>query len=57
MPPVHPTARLLDVDNYVDQVGEELVKTNCAHVVYEPGHGVEVIELGVRSGARGVLIG
>ena len=28
-----------------DQVGEELVKTNCALVVYEPGPDVEVIDL------------
>ena len=29
-----------------DQVGEELVKTTCALVVYEPGPEVEVIDLG-----------
>ena len=29
-----------------DQVGDELVKRNCALVVYEPGPGVEVIDLG-----------
>jgi vancomycin resistance protein VanW len=28
------------------QVGEELVKANCALVVYEPGPGVEVIDVG-----------
>ncbi|HEV2798399.1 MAG TPA: VanW family protein [Nocardioides sp.] len=28
-----------------EQVGDELVKTNCALVVYEPGPGVEVIDL------------
>lgn len=28
------------------QVGDELVKTNCALVVYEPGPGVEVIDVG-----------
>lgn len=28
------------------QVGEELVKSNCALVVYEPGPGVEVIDVG-----------
>ena len=28
-----------------DQVGDELVKTNCALVVYEPGPDVEVIDL------------
>ena len=28
------------------QVGEELVKSNCALVVYEPGPDVEVIDLG-----------
>ena len=28
-----------------DQVGEELVKTNGALVVYEPGPDVEVIDL------------
>ncbi|MBL0747347.1 VanW family protein [Nocardioides sp. G10] len=28
-----------------DQVGEELVKSNCALVVYEPGPDVEVIDL------------
>ena len=27
------------------QVGDELVKSNCALVVYEPGPGVEVIDL------------
>ena len=29
-----------------DEVGEELVRTNCALVVYEPGPEVEVIDLG-----------
>ena len=29
-----------------EQVGEELVKSNCALVVYEPGPDVEVIDLG-----------
>ena len=29
-----------------EQVGEELVKSNCALVVYEPGEDVEVIDLG-----------
>lgn len=29
-----------------EQVGDELVKTNCALVVYEPGPAVEVIDLG-----------
>ena len=28
-----------------DQVGDELVRSNCALVVYEPGPGVEVIDL------------
>ena len=28
-----------------DQVGEELVKTNCALVVYEPGPDVDVIDV------------
>lgn len=29
-----------------DQVGEELVKSNCALVVYEPAHGIEIIDVG-----------
>jgi vancomycin resistance protein VanW len=29
-----------------NQVGEELVKSNCALVVYEPGPGVDVIDVG-----------
>jgi vancomycin resistance protein VanW len=28
-----------------DQVGEEMVKANCALVVYEPGPGVDVIDV------------
>lgn len=28
------------------QVGEELVRTNCALVVYEPGPGMAVIDVG-----------
>jgi vancomycin resistance protein VanW len=28
-----------------DQVGEELVKSNCALVVYEPGPGVDVVDV------------
>ncbi|KRE94858.1 vancomycin resistance protein [Nocardioides sp. Soil774] len=31
-----------------DQVGEEQVKSNCALVVYEPGPGVEVVDVPLR---------